>query len=144
MNGEFCLQDNVRPSLQILLGETVIRSCSNHGIGTGADYSISNVDSCLRNCKSLHFIQNLAHILTVEQPNVSTGCGSSKGCLVLPSTDCTSSNTCSTIISHKKVNQSVVEIEIYFKASSNQYSAVGFSTDKKMVFISLNRDVPSN
>ena len=80
----------------------------------------------------------------VEQPNVSLGCGSSKGCLVLPSAGCTSTSTCSTIVSHKKLNDSTLEIEIYFKASLNRYTAIGFSSDKKMVITSFKNIHPSN
>lgn len=61
---------------------------------------------------------------------VYSGCGETKGCVVLPE-DCT--NDCSAIFTYKKLNSTIVELEVYGKANSNAYVAFGFSADRKMV-----------
>lgn len=41
------------------------------------------------------------------------------------------------MMTYKQVNNDLLEIEIYGQVTDNEYVAVGFSTDKKMVIIYL-------
>jgi len=64
-------------------------------------------------------------------PNVYEGCGISKGCIATPS-GCIGLKTCSMMTTFQKLDN-FLQLEIYGQITEDEYVAVGFSTDRKMV-----------
>lgn len=69
-----------------------------------------------------------------EVPDIYNGCESRgpKGCAGSPN-GCINSKSCSTLITYRKFDDSLLEMEIYGKIEADQYVAVGFSADREMV-----------
>lgn len=65
--------------------------------------------------------------------DVYDGCGISKNCVALPE-ECIESKNCEMLSTFKRLSNNLMEIELYGKISGNEYVAVGFSFDQKMVF----------
>ncbi len=61
-------------------------------------------------------------------------CGVAKGCIAEPY-ECIDSQDCDMMATYKKIDDQIVELEIYGKVGGNEYIAVGFSSDEKMVHI---------
>lgn len=66
-------------------------------------------------------------------PDVYEGCGISKGCAAAPA-GCVGSRDCSMLTTYKRVDDNHLQLEVYGQISGDEYVAVGFSTDREMVF----------
>lgn len=91
-------------------------------------YSISTVIIIVANKAKYESIIHLQ--LPIPDPYV--GCGETKGCIATPD-GCVATKTCSMMTTYNKFDNANLVLEIYGEITGDQYVAVGFSTDSKMV-----------
>ncbi|XP_057375534.2 putative ferric-chelate reductase 1 homolog [Daphnia carinata] len=63
--------------------------------------------------------------------DVYEGCGVSKGCIATPD-DCVESKNCTMMATYKKLDNDLLQLEIYGEIKGDEYVAIGFSTDSGM------------